>query len=208
MEQDSHKNFNILEELMPKESFEKRFSFIENDTLKKNIAIAFEYIVFLISIAGKENQKQLIKSSLYKDAVVYTGTIIEACLNYTILKYLFSNKIKKTKILSPEWRIESQGIIHEFNKKRRIRYVLEHLAIEDLKDSSNFIEINRACLRGKIISKKEYEMAEEIRIARNKIHVSTLKEIDNTYSKEKLDNIFNKAGKIIRKIEKKLKKST
>ncbi len=66
--------------------------------------------------------------------------------------------------------------------------------------------INRACLRGKILSKKEFAIAEEIRISRNRIHVSGLKEIDNLYSKEQLDAIFDKANKIIRKVEKKLVK--
>ena len=206
MKQNEEKSDEIINELMPKETFEKRFSFITNDTLKKNIAIAFEYIVFLIDIASKENHKQLIRSSLYKDATIYTGTIVEACLCHALLKYLSSNKIQKTKVLTPDWKEEGQGLIHEFNKKKRIRYVIEHMNYEDIKDSSNFIEINRACLRGKILSKKEYAIAEEIRSARNKLHVSGLKEIDNSYSKEKLDEIFNKASKIIRKAEKKLSK--
>lgn len=206
MKQNEEKSDVIIDELMPKETFEKRFSFITNDTLKKNIAIAFEYIVFLIDIASKENHKQLIRSSLYKDATIYTGTVVEACLCHVLLKYLSVNKIQKTKILTPDWKEEGQGLIHEFSKKKRIRYVVEHMNYEDIKDSSNFIEINRACLRGKILTKKEYEVAEEIRIARNRLHVSGLKEIDNSYSKEKLDEIFNKANQIIRKVEKKLSK--
>jgi len=204
MKQNAEKSDGIINELMPKEAFEKRFSFITNDTLKKNIAITFEHIVFLIDTAAKENHKQLIRSSLYKDATVYTGTIIEACLCHVLIKYLSINKLQKTKILTPEWKEEAQGLIHEFTKKKRIRYVVEHMNYEDIRGSSNFIEINRACLRGKILSKKEYDIAEEIRIARNKIHVSGLKEIDNLYSKEKLDEIFAKANKIIRKVEKKL----
>lgn len=206
MKQSEEKSDEIIDELMPKETFEKRFSFITNDTLKKNIAIAFEYIVFLIDTAGKESHKQLIRSSLYKDATVYTGTIVEACLCHVLLKYFSANKLQKVKVLTPAWKEEGQGLIHEFTKKKRIRYVVEHTSYEDIRDSSNFIEINRACLRGKILSEKEYKIVEEIRIARNKIHVSGLKEIDNSYSKEKLDEIFNKASKIIKKIEKKLSK--
>lgn len=61
-------------------------------------------------------------------------------------------------------------------------------------------------MRGKILSKKEFAIAEEIRISKNRIHVSGLKEIDNLYSKERLDAIFDKANKIIRKVEKKLVK--
>lgn len=45
MTQNQEKSEEVIDELMPKEAFEKRFSFINNDTLKKNIAIAFEYIV-------------------------------------------------------------------------------------------------------------------------------------------------------------------
>lgn len=206
MTQSQEKSDEVIDELMPKEAFEKRFSFITNDTLKKNIAIAFEYIVFLIDTASKEEHKQLIRSSLYKDATVYTGTVVEACLCHVLLKYISLNKLVKSKVLSPKWKEDGHGLIHEFSKKKRIRYVLETMTYEDIKDSSNFIEINRACLRGKILTKKEFDIAEEIRIARNKIHVSGLKEIDNSYSKEKLDDIFNKANKIIKKVETKLSK--
>lgn len=206
MKQDAEKSDEIIDELMPKETFEKRFSFITNDTLKKNIAIAFEYIVYLIDAARKENHKQLIWSSLYKDATVYTGTIVEACLCHVLIKYFSTNKLQKIKCLTPKWKEEAQGLIYRFNNKKRIRYVVEHMNYEDIKDSSNFVDINRACFRGKILSKKEYDIAEEIRIARNKIHVFSLKEIDNLYSKEKLDEVFAKANKIIRKIENKLAK--
>jgi len=191
---------------MPKENFEKRFSFIDNETLKKNIAIAFEYIVFLIDAAGMASQKPLIRSSLYKDAVVHTGIIVEACLCHVLNKYLASGKAKKTKVLDFEWREEAQGVIYEFSKKKRIRYIVEHAVLKNLKNSPDFIEINRTCLRAKILSQKEFGLAEEVRIARNKIHVSGLKEIDNSYSKEKLDAIFDKATIIIKKVEKRLSK--
>ncbi|MDO8511859.1 MAG: hypothetical protein Q7S57_01185 [bacterium] len=144
---------------------------------------------------------------MYKDATVYTGTVVEACLLYVLTKYLTLNKVSKSKVLTPIWKEEASGIIYDFSKRRRIRHIREKLSNESLKDSVNFIEINRACKRLKILSKKEFELAEEIRTARNKIHVSGLKEIDNSYSKEQLDAIFNKANKIIRKVEKKIRKT-
>jgi len=189
---------------MPQEAFERRFAFIEDDTLRKNISIAFEYVIFLLDAAGKDGIKGLIKSSLYKDALLYTGTIVEACLVHTVLKCLEKDKRKKSKFLNHVWKEESHGIIHIFSKKRRIRYVTEHSVAEEIKRSTNFVEINRACKRGGILSKKEFEIAEEIREARNRIHVSGLKDIDNNYSKESLDAFFAKTTKIITKIEKKL----
>lgn len=206
MPQEIEKNDSVVDDLMPKEAFERRFAFIDNDTLKKNIAIAFEYIIFLIETASKEGHKKLIKSSLYKDALLYTGTIVEACLLHVLIKYVSKKKLQKSKVLSPDWKEEAQGIIHLFNKKRRIRYIIEHLVYEDVKSSANFVEINRACLRGHILTREEYSIAEEIREARNKIHVSALINIDNSYKKEYLDNFFDKANKIIKKVEKKLLK--
>jgi len=198
------KSDSVVDDLMPKEAFERRFAFIDDDTLKKNIAIAFEYVVFLIETASKEGHKKLIKSSLYKDAPVYSGTVVEVCLTHALLKYLAANKLQKSKVLSPEWKEEAQGVIHSFSKKRRIRYIIEHLTYEDIRSSSNFIQINRACFRGHILNKKEYEIAEEIREARNKIHVSALKNIDNSYKKEDLDKFFEKATRVISKAEKKI----
>jgi hypothetical protein len=143
---------------------------------------------------------------LYKDALLYTGTVVEACLLYALLKYFSANKLVKSKVLSPDWKVESQGVIHAFSKKKRIRYVIEHLVYDDIRNSTNFVEINRACLRGHILNKSEYNIAEEIREARNKIHVFALKYIDNSHKKEYLDKMFSKAGMIINKVEKKLKK--
>lgn len=203
---ENEKSDSVVDDLKPEEVFERRFAFIDNDTLKKNIAIAFEYIVFLIETASKEGHKKLIKSSLYKDVLVYMGTVVEACLTHALLKHLSENRLQKSKVLSPEWKEEAQGVIYSFSKKRKIRYVIEHLTYEDIRSSSNFVEINRACFRGHILNKKEYEMAEEIREARNKIHVSALKNIDNSYKKEDLNKFFEKATKVISKAEKKIVK--
>jgi len=199
-------NEDIINGLMPKEAFERRFSFIADDTLKKNIAITFEYIIFLIEIASKEDHKPLIRSSLYKDAAVYTGTVVEACLAYLLRKYLTKYPNQKAKVLEKEWKTKEFGIIHEFSKKKRIRYVVEQSVSVDIGNSPMFAVINRTCLRAKVLSKKEFGLAEEIMKARNKIHVSGLKEIDNAYNKETLDAIFDKASKIIKKVEKKLAK--
>ena len=86
----------VINNLMPQEAFERRFAFVEDDTLRKNISIAFEYVIFLLDTAGKDGIKGLIKSSLYKDALVYTGTIVEACLVHAVLKCLEKNKRKKS----------------------------------------------------------------------------------------------------------------
>lgn len=206
MQLESEKSESIVEDLMPKQTFERRFAFIDNETLKRNIAIAFEYIVFLIAVAGEEKHKRLIRSSIYKDILVYTGTIIEACLAHVLEKYIAAGKLSKSKVLVPKWKEEASGVIHNFNKKRRIRYVTEHLIHEDMTDTTHFVEINRACLRGKILTQKEYEIAEEIRTRRNKLHMYALKNIDNSYSKEDLDEFFEKATVIIDKVEKKLNK--
>ncbi|OGY30678.1 MAG: hypothetical protein A3C02_01980 [Candidatus Andersenbacteria bacterium RIFCSPHIGHO2_02_FULL_45_11] len=190
---------------MPKQAFERRFAFIDDDTLKKNIAIAFEYIIFLIDTASKECHKKLIRSSLYKNMLVYTGSIVEACLAYALCEYIRKGKLQTSQISPAIWKEEAQGIIHTFSKQRQIRYVIEHADYADITNSTNFIDINRACLRGKILNQEEYNVAEEIRMARNKIHVSALKDIDNSYTKEDLDLFFAKANKIITKVEKKLR---
>lgn len=191
---------------MPKQVFEKRFAFINDDTLRKNIAIAFEYIVFLIETADEEQHKKLIRSSIYKDILVYTGTIVEACLAHALHQYIEAGKLKTSRVVEPEWKEEAHGIIYAFNSKRRIRHVIEHKVFENITDSTHFLIINRACLRGRILNQKEYAIAEEVRITRNKIHVFALKNIDNTYSKEDLDKFLGKVTKIITKVEKKLQK--
>lgn len=84
--------------------------------------------------------------------------------------------------------------------------IIEQLKAADLGNSPMFNIINRVCLRAKILSQKEFSMAENIMRARNKIHVSALTEIDNSYDQEKLNQIFEQARKIINKVEKKIQK--
>lgn len=142
---------------------------------------------------------------MYKDATVYTGTIVEACLVYVLKKYLLKSPKQKDKIFEKEWKIKSAGTIHDFSKKKRIRYVSEQLQCVDVGNNPMFAIASRACLRSKILTAREHALAEEIMKARNKIHVSALKEIDNAYNRRALDDIFAKANIIIKKVEKKLK---
>lgn len=196
---------DVLDDLNPREKFEKRFSFVSEETTRKNIAIAFEYIVFLIAVADQDGHRSLIKSSLYKDAVIYTGIIIESCLNYVLRSYISSSRIKLNKIQQKEWVVKENGIIYKLNSKRRIRYVIEEHIFLSLKKSLQFVEINKACLDGGILTKKEFELADGIREARNKLHIMGLKQLDNTYTKEKLDKTFKNALVILTKVEKKIK---
>ncbi len=206
MQPKSEKSDSSLQELILKKTFETRFVFIRDDTLRKNIAIAFEYILFLVETTNKEDHKKLIRSSLCKDILIYTGTIVEACLAHALHTYIQHGKLRKSDILDLIWKEESSGIIYAFSQKHRIRHITERAIYKDTNNVTNFIDINRACLRGHILSKKEYEIAEEIRTTRNKIHVFALKDIDNSYTKEDLDAFLAKATKIITKIEKKLEK--
>lgn len=197
-------NRDVVAELLPQKNFEQRFSFVEDDTLRKNIAIVLEYIIFLVGIVEETNQKELIRSSLYKDMFVCLGTIIEACLFYVLMEHVRMNAVKKSNVFGVEWKIQKEGLIFQETKKKRIRYVIEQ--VRDVEMRKDFVEINRACLRGGILSRKEFEMAESIRDARNKIHVSGLKDIENTYSKSDLDHFFGKANRLIDAVEHKLEK--
>lgn len=81
-------NSNILKV----EDLEKRYLFVENEILRKNLSINLQYIVFLIKQEEDNELPGTITYSIYKNLILYTTSIIEGLLMYILKHYLIKGK--------------------------------------------------------------------------------------------------------------------
>ena len=79
---------------------ENRFLFVENEVLRKNLAINLQYIIFLIQLEEEHDLPGTITYSLYKNLILYTTSIIEGLLIHTFKKLLDNGDISP-KVMKP-----------------------------------------------------------------------------------------------------------
>ncbi len=62
-----------------------------------------------------------------------------------------------------------------------------------------FFNINRACLKRKVISRDLFNQIDKVRKLRNKLHIGSLKEIEKTYSKKEIIYALKVFNQVIKK---------
>lgn len=183
---------------------EERFSFILDETLRTNIVIIFRYIVFLIELEQKEKLPGPIIYSIYKDMIVQTASIVESCAHYVLKCFIEKGIVKSSEVMEIDWKEEKCTILAELDGERQVCGIVRHKTSERLDRHAQFININRACLRAKIYSQNVFDKAEQLREARNKIHLAGLSEIDDLYTKEDVNKYFGFANVTLERLEEKL----
>jgi hypothetical protein len=184
---------------------EGRFSFIDDQTLRSNIAISFQYVIFLIALIdelGLENTS--ISSSIHKDMIVHTGSIIESCIHHCLKKYIETGKVKSEDVMPTGWEMKNPKEVYKLSKDEGICFALRHKKTEYLTDTTQLLTIIRAAKRADILSEPLYKKADKMRILRNKIHLKGLEGVDGSYDKTDSQEAFDIAKAIIENIERKL----
>jgi len=183
---------------------ERRFAFIENEILRTNIIIAFRYIVFLINLEQNTQLPGPIIYSLHKDMIVQIALIVESCVHYLLKSYLQSKRISDA-VLQTDWKEDKCVIIEESDHgNRQICAIIRHKNTILLTKHTQFVVLNRICLRASLFNRSIFNSVEELREARNKIHLAGLESIDEIYEKDEVDLQFKNAQRVINHIEKKL----
>lgn len=182
-----------------------RFSFIDNETLRNNISISFQYIIFLITLLDElDADNTTVSSSMHKDMIVHTGTIIESCLHFCLKKYIDTGKIKSSDVMPTDWATKDHKLIYKISEDEQVCGVIKYKKTEHLTDQTPFVVINRACKKTDILTESLFLKAEKIREMRNKIHISGLKAVEDDYDKNKSQEAFDIARSIIETVETKL----
>lgn len=183
-------------------TLEKRFWFVKNKTLRTNLAIAFQYIIFLIALTEDTKLPGSVLYSIYKNIIIYTASIVEGILHYILSQQIKNRTIDEKKIMPSENKYRNVKVLYEIQEtQENVIGAICGKKIERLKNNTQFQTIIRACRKSKILDKDMYENVEELRKKRNKVHLSGLIEVDDYYDKDTIKIAFRTAKNIIEKAE-------
>ncbi len=195
---------NLINDVPALEHLAGRFLFIKDEELRQNITIAFQYIIFLIAVEGQITWPGPIIYSIFKDIMVYTGSIVESCLRYCIKEYFKAGKIDPKDVMIAEWKINKHFQIYKIDDNTEVCSLVRHKKFEDFGDETRFKDINKIAQKVGILTKELFEKADRIRIDRNKVHVVATGETHDYFTKENTQATFKSAKEIIQRVEEKL----
>ena len=154
-----------FEQNIPKIEFlEERFKFIENKTLRTNLSISFQYVIFLITLEEEVTLQGPVSYSIFKNIVLNTASIIEGSLHYLLDTLIKQKQIDSEKIMSKEDIYSNKKVLYTTDDGIEICGVHFKKKSAKLKTNTNFIEINRACKRAKILNDELFEEVDSLAI--------------------------------------------
>lgn len=181
---------------------ERRFSFIEDNTLRANIALAFQYTTFLIAVMDREQaENTTVGASVHKNMIVYTAMIVEGCLHYCLKRYIEEKKIKENEVMRINWDTKEHKKLYRISDNEYVCGAIRYKKSQTYSEKLQFQDLNRACQKAGILTDPLFDRAEDVREKRNKIHLAGLGAIDSIYSKSDTQIVFKDAKDIIGRVE-------
>jgi len=184
-----------LQDIPNIDALAQNFTFIDDLTLRKNIAIVFQYIIFLITLEKNHSLPGAVSYVIYKDMIIHTASITESLLCYGLKKAL-----EKGKTTIETMDIE-ENIYKDFIKIREISSteivggvtkVKKYVEPQDMQ----FNDLIPAAIHIGLINPAFENELKIIRQSRNRVHLSSLSRVDNLYTKEEVDNMFATVKKL------------
>lgn len=169
-----------------------RFSFIEDEVLRKNLDLTFDLVVNLATVTKSVGYTEPVRSSFRKVTIITTASIIEA-----LLMYILKKKITESKVLKVSQDTEIIKSLMKLDDGTRIVHLkdIEKKEKWDKLNLGNLIDIagdNGIC-------DSDPGLATDIRQVkdlRNKQHISTLEVVDGGYTTENVEFVFKTAGRV------------
>lgn len=180
----------------PAKDLEDNFSFISDTTLRSNLSIATQYLLFLISLDSEYELPGPVIYSVYKNIIVYLASLTEALVGFTLKELIENNVVKNEEIVSSEWKRDKSREIISLDDGKVVKGVVEYKSFPKLTPETQFVELNKAAKRSNLFDDELFKDADEIRVKRNKIHIAGLKNLDDNYTKQDVIDTVNKFIKI------------
>lgn len=183
---------------MPENEYEARFSYINDDNLRKHMWDTLEFISNILSIADEFTEQE--KNYFHKTAILYTASIIESQIHFCIKRMWYTEiENKKTR------EYKNVNIIYkDSNNKTEIMSCNRTRPITKLNWCVDFWLLNKFSKEKWLYNETIFTEIEKTRKLRNKIHLMKLEDIDRKYTKKQLDGVFETARKLFKIIEHKL----
>ena len=134
-----------------------KFSFIQRDVLKENIAIKMQYIVFLVSLEEEYKLPGAVTYSTFKSLIIFTASIIEALINYKLHELIKEERILEEKIMGKDKKF---SIIKKASATEEIYGIKKTTKSKKLTDRINFQELNKAAKRSGLFTETIFRKAE------------------------------------------------
>ena len=168
----------------------------------KNVEIRITAVAILLRQAEKNGVSNLAKSAYYRSATILIGTIVEGMVYHLVKKYTEEKGhiIKKTKELKKLHQIPNNVFQHEKDVFFICKQIESNVHIDD--DGVSFARLDDFLLKNKVISKKEFEKLNYVRIERNKLHLQGLSIKDTGYTKTKFKKISEPMDFLTKKLSK------
>jgi hypothetical protein len=185
-----------LEHILSVDSLALHFNYIEDLLLRKNIAIIFQYLLFLIALDENHSLPGAINYIIYKDMIIHTASITESLLCYGLRKAVEKGKATIEAMDISEEKYRDFKKLYEITSPNEILGgVIKTKKYLEPKDMQ-FKDLIKASLHvGLINSSLESELT-PIRQTRNNIHLSSLSTVDTSYSKATVTKMFNTVKKL------------
>jgi len=168
----------------------RRFDFVDNETLRENLSINTQYIVFLVSLELELKLPGGIECSLFKNIIIYCASIVESLINYKLQKLLKEKRTTNERLLKKSKKYKNEKMLYKISEHEKVCGVIAEEVCLKISDDTQFIDLNKASKRCGLFDDKLFKQAEDLRKMRNKIHLKGLKKIDNQYSKKDINKIF------------------
>ena len=178
---------------------EHRFSFIENESLRTNIAINAQYIAFLYSLEQTYKIPGTVRYSTFLTIIVYAAGIAESLLSYALQKLVRDKKCKKSVLLKVKKEVvktadiclnqAGEQVVWGIRKEKQRKW-----------DGQKFINLIAAAKKSKYFDKDLLKECDELREMRNKIHLTGLDNEDSFFEEKDIKKVFIFLGKFIKAI--------
>ena len=201
---EKEKKDSLIKKTPSIEELEGRFLFLEDKNLRDSVSIAFQYIIFLVSLETDYKLPGPIRYSFFKNVIIYTASIIECCLHYCIKKYKDNDLIKDSEF-PKDWVYKDPKILYKItDKNEEVCGAIRFKKAKRFTDNITFKDINSIARKSGILTKDLFEKSDKLRDARNKIHLVSEKNA-LFFKQQDVDYYFKVAKLILDRIEDKLK---
>ncbi len=191
------KNKSYRIEVPQLDYFSDRFEFITNETLKTNLSISFQYIIFLIKVETELHTTGAVEYSIFKNVIQYTASIVEGVMHYGLETAIKNKKVSENSIMPKTESYSSKKLLYRIDSQTEILGVTKNISSEKFKKNTQFKTKCDAYKRGKLIDSDLIERVNTLREKRKKIHLAGLKQVENYYTKTDINSAFQTANKII-----------
>ena len=144
------------------QDLENSYLFVENEILRKNLAINLQYIAYLIKQEEDNELPGTITYSIYKNLILYTTSIIEGLLIYTFQTLLDKGKISP-KSMKSTTDFKEVKEIHKIDSSTTIIWCKRIKGNEKFTRRTSFHDVIKASKKANMLEKDLLDKIDDLR---------------------------------------------